>query len=335
MLAIVCPGQGSQSPGMLGPWLELDGAAARLDGFSRAAGLDLAAHGTTSDADTIRDTAVAQPLIVATSLLALHAVLDGLGGHTAPEIADVTAGHSVGEFAAAAVAGVLDDADAVGLVAQRATAMARAAAATPTGMSAVVGGDPAEVLAAIAAVGLTPANVNGGGQVVAAGDLDGLAALAANPPAKARVIPLQVAGAFHTEFMRPALDAFAPAAAAQAAHDPRTILLSDADGRAYGDLPGAYGSGAEVLGRLAQQVVAPVRWDLCQETFVALGVTGLLELAPGGVLTGLARRTLPGVETVAVKSPADLGAARELVLRHTSSPAGTAGTSPSTQENAS
>lgn len=338
MLAIVCPGQGSQSPGMLGPWLELDGAAVRLDGFSRAAGLDLAAHGTTSDADTIRDTAVAQPLIVSTSLLALHAVLDGLGGHTAPEIADVTAGHSVGEFAAAAVAGVLDDADAVGLVAQRATAMARAAAATPTGMSAVVGGAPEEVLAAIAAAGLTPANVNGGGQVVAAGDLDALAALAADPPAKARVIPLQVAGAFHTEFMRPALDAFAPVAASQAAHDPRTVLLSNADGRAYGDLPGAtgpHGSGAEVLGRLAQQIVAPVRWDLCQETLVALGVTGLLELAPGGVLTGLARRTLRGVETVAVKSPADLDAARDLVLRHTSSPASTADESPSTQENAS
>lgn len=323
---------------MLGPWLELDGAAARLDGFAQAAGLDLAAHGTVSDADTIRDTAVAQPLIVSTSLLALHAVLDGLGGHTAPEIAGVTAGHSVGEFAAAAVAGVLEDADAVGLVARRAAAMARAAAATPTGMSAVVGGDPAEVLAAIDAAGLTPANVNGGGQVVAAGDLDALARLAADPPARARVIPLQVAGAFHTEFMRPALEEFAPLAAAQPAHAPRTVLLSNADGRAYGDLPdapGPLGSGTDVLTRLAQQIVAPVRWDLCQETLVALGVTGLLELAPGGVLTGLARRTLPGVETVAVKSPADLDAARELVRRHASSSASSAQETPSHQESAS
>lgn len=316
MLAVVCPGQGSQTPGMLASWLELPGVADRLAAASESAGVDLVAHGTTSDADTIRDTAVAQPLIVASSLLALRVVLDG---RDAADVVDVTAGHSVGELAAAAVAGVLDDAGAAGLVSRRARYMAEAAAAAPSGMTAVVGGDPDEVLAAIEAAGLTPANVNGGGQVVAAGSPEGLAALAENPPARARVIPLQVAGAFHTAFMASAQEQFAPVAAGWAAADPRVALLSNADGAAYSSLaPGAHGHGAaaDVLARLGAQVVAPVRWDLCQETLADLGVTGMLELAPGGVLTGLARRSLKGVETVAIKSPDDVEAARELVARH-------------------
>ncbi|PVU83833.1 ACP S-malonyltransferase [Cellulomonas sp. WB94] len=313
MLAIVCPGQGSQSPGMLAPWLELPGVGERLSGFSTAAGVDLARHGTTSDADTIRDTAVAQPLIVSTSLIALRVIL----GESAPaDVAAVTAGHSVGEFTAVAVAGVLPDDEAVALVTARAAAMATAAAAVATGMCAVVGGDAQEVLAAIEAAGLVPANVNGGGQVVAAGDLPGLERLAANPPARARVIPLQVAGAFHTPFMQSALDAFAPVAAAQRPRSPRLPLLSNADGAAYSGGRTGRGSGIDVLSRLAQQIVAPVRWDLCQEAFAALGVTGMLELAPGGVLAGLARRSLPGVETVAVKSPSDVDAARDLIARH-------------------
>ncbi|KGM10659.1 ACP S-malonyltransferase [Cellulomonas carbonis] len=314
MLAIVCPGQGSQTPGFLAPWLELPGVEDRVRVLSDAAGTDLVAHGTTSDADTIRDTAVAQPLIVAASLVAFRALGDDVAGGV-----DVTAGHSVGELAAAAVAGVLDDAGAVGLVAHRARAMARAAALTPSGMSAVVGGDPDEVLARIAAAGLHPANVNGGGQVVAAGDLDALAALAAEPPARARVIPLQVAGAFHTPFMQTAADAFADVARTWPAQDPRVAFLSDADGEPYAPADDApHGRAADVLARLAAQVVAPVRWDLVQATLLRLGVTGLVELAPAGVLTGLARRSLPGVETVAVKSPADLDAARELAARHTS-----------------
>ncbi len=327
VLAIVCPGQGSQTPGFLSPWLDLPGVEDRVAAFAEASGTDLRTHGTTSDADTIRDTAVAQPLIVSASLVAFRALV---GDADPSGLVDVTAGHSVGELAAAAVAGVLDDAGAVGLVARRARAMADAAALEPSGMSAVVGGDPQEVLTAIEACGLVPANVNGGGQVVAAGSLPGLARLAEDPPAKARVIPLQVAGAFHSDFMRPALDAFAPVAAAWPAADPRLPLLSDADGAAYG--PGtpadgvpAHGRGRDVLARLAAQVVAPVRWDLCQETLAAMGVTGLVELAPAGVLTGLARRTLPGVETVAVKTPADLDAARALVHRHS-------GTRPTTEE---
>ena len=327
MLAIVCPGQGSQTPAMLAPWLELPGAAEQLAAWSTD-GLDLRALGTEADADAIRDTRVAQPLIVASSLLALRAVLDG---RDAADVVDVTAGHSVGELAAAAVAGVLDDASAVALVTRRAAVMAEAAAANPSGMSAVLGGDPDEVLAAIEAAGLWPANVNGGGQVVAAGSLDGLAAFAANPPAKARVIALKVAGAFHTPLMESARAAFAEVTASWTAADPRVPFLSNADGASYATISNdpslPLGSGRDVLDRLTAQITAPVRWDLCQENLAAAGVTGLLELMPGGVLTGLARRALPGVETVAVKSPADLDAARDLVARH-------AGTTPPTAEDA-
>lgn len=301
---------------MLAPWLDLPGVADSLAAWSQAAGTDLVAHGTTSDAETIRDTAVAQPLIVASSLLSLRVILDG---RDAAAVVDVTAGHSVGELAAAAVAGVLDDAGAVGLVSRRARAMADAAAAAPSGMSAVVGGDPAEVHAAIEAAGLWPANVNASGQTVAAGALEDLAKLAENPPARARVIPLQVAGAFHTPFMDAAREVFEPVATGWAATDPRLPLLSNADGADYGSREaGGHGHGAatDVLARLAAQVTAPVRWDLCTETLAARGVTAILELAPGGVLTGLAKRALKGVELVAVKSPDDVEAARDLVARH-------------------
>ncbi|NUU16178.1 ACP S-malonyltransferase [Cellulomonas humilata] len=323
MLAVVCPGQGAQSPGMLAPWLELPSVADSLARASRTTGLDLVAHGTTSDADTIRDTAVAQPLLVASALASLRAVLE-LGADDPLDIAarrfvGVTAGHSVGELAAAAIAGVLTDDEALRLVTVRGSAMARSAAATPTGMSAVLGGDPDEVLAALATHGLVPANVNGGGQVVAAGTLDALAAFAAAPPAKARVIALQVAGAFHTEHMAPAVAELRAAADDVTPGEPMVPLLTNSDGTLTA-------SGARALELIVAQVANPVRWDLCQATLLELGVTGLLEVAPGGVLTGLARRTLPGVETVAVKTPADLDAARDLVRRH-------AGTPQSTQES--
>ncbi|GAA4729097.1 ACP S-malonyltransferase [Isoptericola chiayiensis] len=301
---------------MLGPWLELSGTTDLVDSFSAAAGTDLAQHGTTSDADTIRDTAVAQPLIVSASLVALRTILEG---RPTSDVVDVTAGHSVGELSAAAVAGVLDDAGAVGLVSHRARAMADAAAAAPSGMSAVVGGDPEEVLAAVEAAGLFPANVNGGGQLVVAGDVDRLAALADDAPARTRVIPLPVAGAFHTPYMDTAREAFTQVATTWLATDPRLPLLSNADGAAYSTLgEGAHGQGTstDVLSRLAAQVTAPVRWDRCQATLADLGVTGLLELAPGGVLTGLAKRSLKGVESVAVKSPDDVEAARDLIAQH-------------------
>jgi len=289
---------------MLAPWLEVPELRQRLERYAEVTELDLVALGTTADADTIRDTRVAQPLIVAASLLSLHA----LTLEDVPE-ADVTAGHSVGELAAAAVAGVLTDEQALVLVRERGRAMADAAAARPTGMTAVVGGKPDEVAEALARHGLTAANVNGGGQVVAAGTAEQLEALAADPPARARVVPLQVAGAFHTEHMGPAVDRVRDAASSLAPADPRLTLLSNADGAVVT-------SGAETLERLVTQVANPVRWDLCCEQLLALGVTGVVELCPGGVLTGLARRTLPGVETVAVKGPEDLPAARDLMTRH-------------------
>lgn len=303
MLALLCPGQGAQTPGMLAPWLDVPGLADHLDRYAAATELDLVALGTTADAETIRDTRVAQPLLTAASLLSLHA----LGVDRT--VVGVTAGHSVGELAAAAVAGVLTETDALTLVRERGRAMADAAAARPTGMSAVVGGDPDEVAAALARNGLTAANVNGGGQVVAAGTREQLDALAAEPPARARVIPLQVAGAFHTEHMAPAVAHVRAVAGTLTASDPTVALLSNADGATVA-------SGAEALDRIVTQVANPVRWDLCSEQLLALGVTGAVELCPGGVLTGLARRTLPGVETVALKSPDDLPAAQDLITRH-------------------
>lgn len=301
MLAVVCPGQGAQTPGMFGPWLDVPGVAPALGELSEVTGLDLVRLGTTADADEIRDTAVAQPLLVASALASALA----LGA--AP---DVVAGHSVGEFGALALAGVLDDRTALRLVALRGRAMAEAAARVPTGMSAVLGGDPDEVLTRLAALGLTPANVNGGGQVVAAGALGALAELAATPPTRAKVIPLQVAGAFHTDVMAPAVAVLREAAAAVTPADPRVALLTNADGTVVA-------TGTQAIGLVVQQVARPVRWDLVQATMASLGVTGLIELAPGGVLTGLARRVLPDVERVALKSPADLDAARDLAARHT------------------
>ena len=314
VLALLCPGQGAQSPGMLEPWLEVPGAREHLDDLAAAAGADLVGLGTTAGADAVRDTAAAQPLIVAASLASFRALglPDGAVG--------AVAGHSVGEIAAAALAGVLTEGEAMALVAVRGSAMARAAAATPTGMSAVVGGERADVEAAIAAAGASVANVNATAQVVAAGTAEQLAALAAAPPARARVVPLAVAGAFHTAHMAPAVDALAAAAAALEPREPTTAVLTNADGAVVAD-------GAEVLARLVAQVSHPVRWDACQESLLGLGVTGAVELSPGGTLAGLARRSMPGVEVVALRGPEDLPAARELAQRHadragTASPAG-------------
>jgi [acyl-carrier-protein] S-malonyltransferase len=292
---------------MLAPWLDVPGLADQLEWYSALTGLDLRAHGTTSDADTIRDTAVAQPLIVATSLLSIHALLPSEVERQAT--IGLAGGHSVGEFAAAVVAGVLSAEQSLVLVRERGAAMAAAAGQTPTGMSAVLGGDADAVTARLDALGLTPANVNGGGQVVAAGPLDALAELTQAPPAKARVVPLQVAGAFHTRFMADAVERLETLARAVSPRDAVVGLLSNADGAVVTD-------GREAVTRLVAQIANPVRWDLCQETLVARGVTGMLELAPGGVLSGLAKRTLRGVETVAVKTPDDLEAAADLIRRH-------------------
>lgn len=302
VIVVVCPGQGSQTPGFLAPWLAEPGFADRLEALSDAAGLDLARHGTESDAETIRDTSVAQPLIVAAGLLTYAALTsDGraarLGG---------IAGHSVGEITAAAASGVLSDADAMRFVAARGRAMADAAAQTPTGMSAVIGADEEALLARLAELGLEPANFNGGGQIVVAGALDALDTLKAEPPAGARVIPLQVAGAFHTRYMAPAVDGLREVAAGLAPADPALPLWTNKDGSRVAD-------GAGFVDLLVGQVSSPVRWDLCMRSFAEAGVTGIIELAPAGALTGLAKRALKGVPTVAVKTPDDLTAAFELI----------------------
>lgn len=310
VLAITCPGQGSQTPGFLAPWLELPGVADRLHWLSTVAGIDLAAHGTTSDEETIKDTAVAQPLIVASGLIALLALFE----HPADgfRVVGAGAGHSVGEITAATAAGVISAEQAMVLVRERGRSMATAAEATPTGMSAVLGGDEGEVLAAIESHGLTPANVNGAGQIVAAGTMEQLAAFAENPPAKARVMPLKVAGAFHTEHMAPAVDTLARLSRAVSTHDARVPLVSNVDGEVMH-------SGSEVLRRIVTQVSNPVRWDLCMETLKDLGVTGIIEIPPAGALTGLAKRGLKGVDILALTSPDDLDRAQEMVREHGSS----------------
>ena len=303
MLIFTAPGQGAQTPGFLSPWLELPGLADQLGAWSELAGRDLIRLGTAGSADEITDTSVAQPLLVAAAL-----AVAGLIGEP-----DAAAGHSVGELAAGAIAGVMSAEDAIALTRVRGEAMAAACGAEPTGMSAVLGGDEATVLAAIADAGLTPANVNTAGQIVAGGTLDQLAAFAASPPAGARVRPLRVAGAFHTSHMAPAVTALAAAAAGIVVKDPAITLLSNRDGAVVT-------SGADWVDRIVSQVANPVRWDQCMATMSALGVTALIELAPGGTLTGIAKRALPGIELLAMKTPDQLDAARALVAEHAGAP---------------
>ncbi|MET4780082.1 ACP S-malonyltransferase [Glaciihabitans sp. UYNi722] len=301
MIVVVCPGQGSQTPGFLAPWIAEPRFRDHLGAISDAVGIDLVAHGTTSDADTIRDTAVAQPLIVAAGLLTLTALLKTRRGRVGG-----IAGHSVGELTAAAGAGILSEADAMTLVRERGTAMAKAAAITKTGMSAVVGGDETALLAQLAELDLSPANFNGGGQIVVAGELAGLEKLKENPPAGARVIPLQVAGAFHTRYMAPAVDHLRDVAAGLEKRDPSLTIWTNRDGSAVA-------SGDAFIELLVGQVSSPVRWDKTVEAFADAGVTGLIEVAPAGALVGLARRGLKGIPTVAVKTPDDLSAAFDLI----------------------
>ncbi|MBI1349875.1 MAG: acyltransferase domain-containing protein [Actinomycetales bacterium] len=307
MLVVVCPGQGSQTPGFLTPWLEVPGVRDRLEWLSVVSGVDLVAHGTESDTETIRDTAIAQPLIVGAGLVTLLSMFP----HPANAFSHIGAGagHSVGEITAAVGAGVLTAEQAMVFVRERGRGMAAAAAVTPTGMSAVLGGDPDAVVAKAEQHGLTPANMNGAGQIVIAGTLEQLTAFAADPPEGARVRPLEVAGAFHTEHMAPAVSTLARYARSISTHDPRVPLLSNTDGRVIHD-------GREVLSRLVTQVSNPVRWDLCMAAMGDLGVTAVIEIPPAGALTGLVKRALPGVETLAVKTPDDLPAAWRLINEH-------------------
>jgi [acyl-carrier-protein] S-malonyltransferase len=307
VLVIVCPGQGSQTPGFLAPWLDLPGFRDRMLWLSTVAGIDLVKHGTESDAETIKNTAIAQPLIVGAGLISLLALFE----HPADGFRLVAggAGHSVGEITAASAAGVITAEQAMVFVRERGRLMAEASAVTATGMSAILGGDADDVAQVLLKHGLTAANNNGGGQIVAAGTLEQLAALNADPPDKARVIPLSVAGAFHTEHMAPAVKELSAMARAISTHDSRSRLVSNRDGTVVH-------SGREVLERLVTQVSSPVRWDLCMETFKDFGVTGLIEIPPAGALANLAKRGLPGVEVLALKTPDQLSEAHRMVREH-------------------
>jgi [acyl-carrier-protein] S-malonyltransferase len=307
VLVIVAPGQGAQTPGFLSPWLEDPVFASRFRWLSTVAGIDLAHYGTEADAETIRDTQIAQPLLVATGLIAALELFP----HPADAFSQIgaVAGHSVGELAAAAGARAITAEQAMVLVRERGKAMAEAAKTAATGMTAVLGGDRDEVLAAIEAQGLVAANNNGPGQLVAAGTMEQLAAFADHPPAKARLVPLSVAGAFHTEHMAPAVGHLATLAKSVSTHDPRTPFISNRDGQVVQD-------GREIMKRIVGQIAQPVRWDLCMETMADLGVTAILEMPPAGTLTGIAKRALPGVETFALKTPDQLDDARAFCAKH-------------------
>lgn len=300
MLVVLCPGQGSQTPGFLQPWLELDSFASVVSSLSEASGIDIAKHGTESDADTIRDTAVAQPLIVAASIASALELGSGF---------NAVAGHSVGEFAAAALAGILTPEDAIRAVSVRSRAMAAAAALEPTSMAAVLGGEQSVVLERLEQLDLYPANFNGAGQIVAAGSAESISALVAEGPAGARVIQLQVAGAFHTRYMEPAVAELATFAAVLSAASPTRRIWSNQAGQEITD-------GREYVDLLVGQVASSVRWDACMQSFADAGVTAVLEVSPAGALAGLAKRALPGIEILALKTPDQLDAARELIANH-------------------
>ena len=301
MFVIAAPGQGSQKPGFLEPWLDTPSHRELLHGWSELLGIDLVAHGTTSDQATITDTAIAQPLIVAAGIMTGRALLEALPAG----IPLAFAGHSVGEFSAAALSGVLSDEDALSLVALRGRAMAEASAETPTGMSAVLGAEEDTLAPALEEAGLFAANFNGAGQVVIAGEKGALASFQENPPSGVRVIPLQVAGAFHTRYMLSAVSTLSEAASQVAVQEANYPLYTNRDGSRV--------SSENVVPYIVGQVARPVRWDLCMESFVRDGITGMMELAPAGALVGLAKRALKGVPTVALNTPDDLSAAVDMV----------------------
>ena len=300
MLAIIAAGQGSQSPGMLSAWLKGSTLRDTCAAWSDEIGIDLLTLGTTADADAIKDTANAQPLIVAAGLLSFKAL-----GITPA----VVAGHSVGEITAAAITNIISETDAMKIVRTRGSQMAKAAAITPAGMSAVLGGEREAVVAAITAAGLVAANENGGGQIVAAGSLEGLEKLAANPPEGARVRALAVAGAFHTSYMQPAVEPLRTLVSSTHVHDPIATIISNKEG-------GRVATGREFMDRIVAQIANPVRWDLCMSTLKSMGVTGVIELAPAGTLVGLLKRAEPDIETFALKSPDDLEAAQTFAAKH-------------------
>ena len=307
MIAVVCPGQGSQTPGFMLPWLDLPAFRSSIEAMQAASGIDLIAHGTVSDADTIRDTAVAQPLIVSAGVATIAALFE-LDGKVSNKISGV-AGHSVGEITAAVASGIFTAEQGIKFVKERGDAMALAAGLEPTSMAAILGGEQTVVEARLAELGLEPANYNGGGQIVAAGAAAAIGELQAEGPAGARVIPLQVAGAFHTRYMAPAVSTLAAYAEGLSVSDPIAALWTNAGGKKVA-------SGSEFVSLMVNQVKSPVRWDLCMAAMVDAGVTALIEVSPAGTLAGLAKRSMPGVETLAIKTPDNLDAALQLIVNH-------------------
>lgn len=309
VIVIACPGQGSQTPGFLQPWLEDTQAREWLGSVGDKIGVDLVSHGTTSDADTIRRTEIAQPLIVAAGIIAWNHLRERLVLREEP-MKFSFAGHSVGEITAAYASGVFDADTAVRFVSERAQAMQACADNAETGMSAVLGGDPDEVIAHLKNHNLSPANFNGGGQIVAAGSLDDLQRLSESPLPKTRVMPLKVAGAFHTKYMADARKKVASLRDTFVAHTPGAPLYTNSDGSEVTN-------GDRYVDILVNQIVSPVRWDKCMESFTADNANALVELNPAGALSGLAKRGMPGTPTLKFNSPDDLDQAVEFILEAT------------------
>jgi len=303
MLVIFCPGQGSQKPGFLKSWLEIPEFKKKIQEYSELISLDLIHHGTLSDLETIKDTAIAQPLIAGASIASASLLdLANLSG---------VAGHSVGEVSAAAIAGVLTEAEAMQLVSVRSKAMAMVAASSePTAMAAILGGDIEVVLARLNGFNLSAANFNGAGQIVAAGAKTDIDSFVSEGLTGSKVIELNVAGAFHTKYMEPAIGTLNTFKDTLLAHDPNVVLWSNEAGQMIT-------RGSDYLDLLVGQVANSVRWDLCMASMVEAGVSAVIEVSPAGTLMGLAKRSMPGIEIVALKEPKDLEAAQELLNRHT------------------
>ena len=296
MIALTCPGQGAQTPGFLAPWLELESFRQEIEKYSAILEMDLIHFGTEADAETIKDTKIAQPLIVAASMASYAVLVEALKDNS---LFAGIAGHSVGEIAAANIAGVLDTEAALKFVKARGEQMAQAATLEASSMAAVVGGEQEVVLDHLSNMGLFAANYNGKGQIVAAGSSAKIQELIDNPPPGTRVVGLAVAGAFHTSFMETAKVELGSLASSIRTENPKLLLWSNSDGARVD-------SGDKFLELLINQVSNPVRWDLTMDSMVSDGVSAVIELLPGGTLTGIAKRAMPGVATLALKSPEDL-----------------------------
>jgi [acyl-carrier-protein] S-malonyltransferase len=296
MISIACPGQGSQTPGFFEPWLELSTFRKQIERSSEILGIDLVHFGTLADQDAIRDTKVAQPLIVAAGIASFLVLQERFGAQLG---VFSTAGHSVGEITSAYVAGIFDDQTALKFVQKRGDEMAKASSLEESSMAAVVGGDQTAVLGELVGRGLFAANYNGSGQIVAAGSKVLISELVVNPPAGSRVIQLQVAGAFHTAFMESARGPLAEYSKTVETKDPSLSIWTNNDGSLVT-------GGAEFLNLLVNQVSSPVRWDKTMDSMTEAGVSLMIELLPGGALSGIAKRAMPNTVAIAIKTPADL-----------------------------